>query len=269
MTLAARAATRTFAFFVLHDPTLTPLFTYVSLLNASPPTNARRAPCRSRCAARSSFGADGQVDDRRLFSGDQRAVERRGGRGGAPRHAAWPTSSARSTRRCASTSRSTRPRAADRTTIERAWLDTVAAASSAAPTRCKCSCRTTAARDRVVAMPVTMPAQADGPLTLLVTDAPTLHAARAARPARRASRRRWPDCVARVSNTRRNNRLYVRLIDAAPGHGARRRHAAVAARVGAVGAAGRSPRVARARQQDGRRRVGAADSTWPSAAPAN
>ena len=64
-------------------------------------------------------------------------------------------------------------------------------------------------------MPITMPSQ-PGPVTLLVSDAPTLAALedRDLRPGRPAS---WTELLARLNSTRRNNRLYVRLIKSATG----------------------------------------------------
>jgi hypothetical protein len=64
-------------------------------------------------------------------------------------------------------------------------------------------------------MPVTMPAQ-PGPLTLLVSDAPTLASLeeRELRPGRATS---WPDLLTRLNAARRNNRVYVRLIASSAG----------------------------------------------------
>jgi len=64
---------------------------------------------------------------------------------------------------------------------------------------------------------VTMPESATGPLTLLVSDAPTLAALeqRDLRPGKPTS---WQALLDQLNATRRNNRLYVRLIS--PGTGA-------------------------------------------------
>jgi hypothetical protein len=65
-------------------------------------------------------------------------------------------------------------------------------------------------------MPIVMPAQASGPLTLLVSDAPSLTSLeqRDLRPGKPAS---WNALLAQLNDTRRNNRLYVRLISAGTG----------------------------------------------------
>ena len=64
---------RQFTFYVLHDQLLTPLFSYVAVLNALTSYRApgRRDVDRAR-PARVSFGADGKVDDRRRLHRRQR-----------------------------------------------------------------------------------------------------------------------------------------------------------------------------------------------------
>src|SRR6187549_3028000 len=65
-------------------------------------------------------------------------------------------------------------------------------------------------------MPTTMPMHAQGPLTLLVGDAPTLTGLeqRDLRPGRATN---WPSLLTQLNNVRRNNRLYIRLISAGAG----------------------------------------------------
>jgi hypothetical protein len=67
-----------------------------------------------------------------------------------------------------------------------------------------------------VSIPVVMPTQASGPLTLLVSDAPTLAVLeqRELKPAKPAT---WPALLGQLNTTRRNNRLYVRLISTSAG----------------------------------------------------
>jgi hypothetical protein len=69
---------------------------------------------------------------------------------------------------------------------------------------------------RTLSMPITLPSQADGPLTLLVSDAATLTALeqRELRPAKPAS---FSELLRQVNEARRNNRIYVRLIASASG----------------------------------------------------
>ena len=67
-----------------------------------------------------------------------------------------------------------------------------------------------------VSVPVTMPTHATGPLTLMVTDATTLNVLeqRELRPGKPAS---WPSLLAQLNATKRNNRVYVRLITSSAG----------------------------------------------------
>jgi hypothetical protein len=69
---------------------------------------------------------------------------------------------------------------------------------------------------RTIAIPITMPDHAQGPLTLLVSDAPTLTGLeqRELRPGRPTN---WSALLTQLNNVRRNNRLYVRLISSGAG----------------------------------------------------
>jgi hypothetical protein len=100
------------------------------------------------------------------------------------------------------------------TSIERAWLDTTQPKAGATHTL-QVLVRNYRGDTETIAIPVTMPSQ-PGPVTLLVSDAPTLSALedRDLRPGRATN---WTDLLSRLNSTRRNNRLYVRLIKSAPG----------------------------------------------------
>jgi hypothetical protein len=67
-----------------------------------------------------------------------------------------------------------------------------------------------------LSLPVVMPAQASGPLTLLVSDAATLTGLeqRELKPGKPSS---WPALLAQMNAARHNNRLYVRLIATSAG----------------------------------------------------
>ncbi len=101
------------------------------------------------------------------------------------------------------------------TTIDRVWLDTNKPKFGATHSL-QVQLRDYRGTTETVAMPITMPAQASGPLTLLVSDAPTLTSLeqRELRPAKPSS---WAGLLSQLNATRRNNRLYVRLIS--PGTG--------------------------------------------------
>jgi hypothetical protein len=209
LTLASeRAPTRRFSFSVLRDPLLTPLFTYVTVFNAI--TAYERETGVMTIAARGtvSFGADGQVTIDDLFSGETAGP-------GAATAVAAPIGLA-----LTNEFRTVTPERVDvelhaserreSTTIDRVWLDTVRPRFGATHTL-QVQLQDYRGGKRVVSMPIPMPSYADGPLTLVVSDAASLAALeqKDLKPGRPTS---WPDLLADLNARRRGNRLYVRLI---------------------------------------------------------
>ena len=199
-------------FRVLHDQTLTPLFAYVGLLNAIAGFERQSGALTLTTSGTISFGANGTVTIDDIFSGD-----------GAVNAAASSTTAAIGL----AATNDFRPALAERmdltvrtseqtqtTTIERVWLDTTRPKAGATHTL-QILVRDYRGGTETVSMPVTMPAQ-PGPLTLLVSDAPTLASLeeRELRPGRATS---WPDLLTRLNAARRNNRVYVRLISSSAG----------------------------------------------------
>jgi hypothetical protein len=103
----------------------------------------------------------------------------------------------------------------DFSTIERVWLDTTRPEFGGTHTLHVLLQHYRGGRE-TVSMPVTMPTQTTGPLTLLVSDGATLATLeqRELRPGRPTN---WPAVFEQMRNVRRGNRLYVRLINAAAG----------------------------------------------------
>lgn len=210
---SARAPTRRFTFSVLRDPALSSLFTYVAVLNAI--TAYERETGAMTIAARGtvSFGADGQVAVDDLFSGENAAM-------GASTAVAGPIAAA-----MANEFKTIVPERIDveltasedrqGTTIDRVWLDTVNPRFGATHTL-HVQLQDYRGGKQTITMPVPMPSYADGPLTLVVSDAPTLTALeqKDLEPARPAS---WADVLRTLNTTRRNNRVYVRLIGSSSG----------------------------------------------------
>jgi hypothetical protein len=210
---SARAATRTFNFSVLRDPALTPLFTYVALLNALSAYERETGAMTVSAKGTVSFGDDGMVAIDDLFSGDTASAS-------AAAAIATPLGAA-----MANEFRTITPdrvdvelhasEARDGTTIDRAWLDTVRPRFGATHTL-HVQLQDYRGGKRVVSLPVAMPSFADGPLTLVVTDAAGLTALeqKDLEPGRPNT---WPDLIADLNATRRNNRLYVRLVASSSG----------------------------------------------------
>jgi hypothetical protein len=101
------------------------------------------------------------------------------------------------------------------TTIERAWLDTTRPKLGGTHTL-QVLLRNYRGGTETISIPITMPSQAAGPLTLLVSDAPTL-ATLEKNELRPGSPPSLPELLAQLNATRRNNRVYVRLLTSAPG----------------------------------------------------
>jgi hypothetical protein len=101
------------------------------------------------------------------------------------------------------------------TTIDRVWLDTVNPRFGATHTL-QVQLQDYRGGKRTLSMPVTMPSYADGPLTLVVSDAPNLTTLeqKDLKPGRPSS---WADLLTDLNATRRNNRLYVRLVASSNG----------------------------------------------------
>jgi len=204
---------RRVSFSVLRDQTLTPLFTYVAILNSLTAYDRQVGALSISARGALSFGSDGTVVIDDAFAGDNSVQLAAAG-------VTAPVGSA-----MANEFKSVMPDRLDLefhtsekqegTTIERAWLDTTRPRFGATHTL-QVQLRDYRGGTRVVSLPVTMPAQADGPLTLLVSDAATLttleqHDLKPGKPTS------WPELLTDLNAARRGNRLYVRLMSASAG----------------------------------------------------
>jgi hypothetical protein len=208
-----RAPDRRFQFFVLHDQILTPLFSYVAILN-SLISYERQAGAMSVAATGSvSFGGNGvvQIDD--AFTGDT-ASALASAAIAAPVGAAFTNEF----RAVLPEKIDIKLRASEQQesrTIERVWLDTTRPKLGATYTL-QVLLRDFRGGTETVSLPVTMPSHATGPVTLLVGDATTLTTLeqRDLKPGKPST---WPALLAQLNATKRNNRLYVRLITSSAG----------------------------------------------------
>jgi hypothetical protein len=210
---SARAPTRRFSFSVLRDQVLTPLFTYVAVLNAITSYERQTGAMTVGVGGTISFGSDGAIAIDDLFSGDNAGTAAAGA-------IATPVGVAMANefRTVAPETIDVELRASEQreaTTIDRVWLDTVRPRFGATHTL-QVQLQDYRGGKRVVTMPIPMPSYADGPLTLVVSDAAGLTALeqKELRPGKPSS---WPELVADLHALRRNNRVYVRLI--ASSHG--------------------------------------------------
>jgi hypothetical protein len=211
-----RAPERRFTFSVLQDEMLTPLFTYVALLNALVSYERQAGVLSISASGTASFGADGAdgkvtLDD--SFTGDGAIAA-----AAATLTAPVAVAAANEYRTVMANSLDLNLRVSElqqSATIERAWLDTTRPRAGGTHTL-HVLLRDYRGATQTLTMPLTMPASAQGQLTLLVSDAPTLSAMeqRELRPGRPTT---WPAIVAQLNGARRNNHIYVRLISTGAG----------------------------------------------------
>jgi len=202
-----------FEFFVLNDPALTPIFTFSALLNALTTWERQTGTMTVAVRGSLSLGPDGTVDIDDVFTGTS-ALSIAASAVATPLGTLMPNPF-RSVTADGLTVEIDTSEVESYTTIERAWLDTVRPAAGGTY-RVNVQLRDYRGGTRVIEIPVTMPMRAGGPLTLLVSDAPTLQTLeeRDLTPGPAAT---WQDMLTRVRNTRRGNRVYVRLMDDAVG----------------------------------------------------
>ena len=202
------APPRAFSFFVAHDPAMTPLFAYVSMLNVL--TNYQRQSGVLTVGVKGtvSFGADGRITIDDLFTGDQALV-------GVSNSVLGPLSAMMNNDFGAPVPESldvtlTVSEAQSGVTIERAWLDTTHPRYGATHT-VHVMLRNFRGQTETRSIPVTMPASGPSAVTLLVSDAPTLAALEDKELDPNAAKT-TADLVLGLNRIRRNNRLYVRLL---------------------------------------------------------
>ena len=204
---------RTLRFHVLHDQLLTPLFAYVSVLNSLVAFERQAGTLSIAAQGEVSFGRDGRVliDDH--VTGDAAITSAAAvithAIGAAATNEFRPVMPERLDVRLRVSERQ------ESATIERAWLDTNRPEPGSAHS-VHVLLRHFRGDTETVSIPIVLPAQSAGPLTLLVSDAPTLSGLeqRELKPAKPAN---WSALLDQLNSARRNNRIYVRLISSSAG----------------------------------------------------
>jgi hypothetical protein len=208
-----RAPARRFTFYVLQDPSLTPLFSHVALLNALVAHERQTGAASIAVRGSLSFGADGALTIDDFFSGDL-AIMTAAAAVSGPMGVAMENAFRRVMPETLDLELRTSERR-EEATIERAWLDTTRPHFGDTHVL-QVQLREFRGGTRVISLPVRMPSQASGPLKLLVSDAATLSTleARELQPGQPTT---WRDLLGDLNDVRRNNRLYVRLISTSTG----------------------------------------------------
>lgn len=208
-----REPERQFSIAVLHDEGLTPLFAYVAVFNTLLGYERASGTLSIRARGSVDYGRYGRIEIDDFFTGPTAIAEA----------AAMTTASVGPA--VTNTFASVMPDAltltlevterTEQVSVERAWLDTTRPRFGLTH-QLHVLLREHRGGTRTVSFPVTMPAHANGPLTLLVADASTLATLerRELRPAEPAS---LDELFRRLAERRHNNRLYVRLISSSAG----------------------------------------------------
>jgi hypothetical protein len=205
---------RSFTFNVANDQVFTPLLTYVALANTLSAYERQFGSTTFTIKSRAQIKgqADLTLDD--VFTGDNAVL-------GASTAIAGPITMLLSNDRepitltglnvSIDTSESSRT-----ATIERAWLDELRPrAGKTVPL--KVLTRSYRGEDKISTVPIEIPANLSGSVSLLVTDGRQLNAMEQ-RDVRRSLQPQSVSQMIRVLNdTRRNNRIYIRLLNGKPG----------------------------------------------------
>ena len=207
-------SSRTFNYSVAQDQAFTPLLVYVALANTIGAYERQFGPATFAIKSRTHIKGHNDLALEDVFTGENATL-------GAATAVAGPVSMLLAndlepvtvsgldiTVESSETSRTV--------TIERAWLDEVhPRAGSTVPL--KVLTRSYRGEEKISTVPIDIPAHVSGPLSLLVTDGRQLNAMEQ----RDLRRSLQPQSVAQMirvlNDTRRNNRIYIRLLNGRPG----------------------------------------------------
>jgi hypothetical protein len=208
------ATKRSFSYKIASDQVFTPLLSYIALANtiAAYERQFGAATFSVKSRARIQGHSDLTVED--VFTGDNATL-------GAATAVAGPINMLLANDRESVTvngldvsiEASERPRSV---TIERVWLDEVRPrAGRTVPL--KVLTRSYRGEEKISTVPIEIPANVSGPLSILVTDGRQLNVMEQ----RDLRRSLQPQSVAQMirvlNDTRRNNRIYIRLLNGRPG----------------------------------------------------
>lgn len=210
---ASDAKVRTFNFHVVHDQSLTPLFAFVSMLNALSSWERPAGPTTIGVKGEVNFDTLGRITIDDTFTGDTALTQ-------AATTVLTPLGALATNhfRPVLPSSMHVELSVSEEhryATIERAWLDTVRPTAGATHTL-HVQLLHYRGGTETVSLPITMPAQASGPLTLLISDAAGVTSLedQELRPQPPAS---FEALWARLQESRANHFVHVRLTTGASG----------------------------------------------------
>ncbi len=207
-------ASRAFTYQVASDQALTPLLTYIALANSISAYERQFGAVTFSVTSRSKIKGHGDLTLEDVFTGDNATL-------GAATAVAGPISMLLSndlepvtldsldvTIQSSETPRSV--------TIERVWLDEVRPrAGRTVPL--KVLTRSYRGVEKVSTVPIEIPPNVSGPLSILVTDGRQLNATEQRDLRRSLQPQSVGQMIRTLNDTRRNNRIYIRLLTGTPG----------------------------------------------------
>ncbi len=211
---AGASSTRTLNYQLVNDQVFTPLLSYVAMVNTLTAYERQFGPATFAVKSRTRIKghADLLVED--VFAGEQPAAGLAAAVGGPLTMLLTNNlESITIDRLDIAIEASETPRSV---TIERVWLDEIRPrAGRTVPL--KILTRSYRGEEKILTHPIDIPANLSGPLSVLVTDGRSLNAIEQ-RELRRSLQPQSVSQMIRVLNdTRRNNRIYVRLLSGTPG----------------------------------------------------
>jgi len=205
---------RTFKYAVVNDQLFTPLITYVSLFNTLTSYERQFGASTIGVKSRAKIKGHGDLSVEDVFTGDSPIL-------GASTAVAAPLTMLLGndiepitlegldiTLTSAETPR--------RVTIERVWLDDIRPRAGR-PTPLKILTRSYRGEEKILTVPIEIPANATGRLSILVSDGRQLNAMEQRDARRTLEPQTITQLVRLLNDTRRNNRVYVRLLSGTPG----------------------------------------------------
>lgn len=209
-----RGSARTFDFNVVNDQLFTPLLAYVSLFNTLGTYERQFGAATFSVKGTARFAGHASLDFDDIFTGD-------GPIAGASAYVAGPLTMllANDLEPVTMTSLDLKIDASEesrRATIERIWIDEVRPRPGQT-VPLKVLTRNYRGAETISTIPIDIPANATGQLTVLVTDGKQLNQLEARELRRELEPQSVSQMIRVLNETHRNNRIYVRMLTGSPG----------------------------------------------------
>jgi hypothetical protein len=209
-----RGSARTFDFNVVNDQLFTPLLAYVSLFNTLGTYERQFGAATFSVKGTARFAGHASLDFDDIFTGD-------GPIAGASAYVAGPLTMllANDLEPVTMTSLDLKIDASEesrRATIERIWIDEVRPRPGQT-VPLKVLTRNYRGAETISTIPIDIPANATGQLTVLVTDGKQLNQLEARELRRKLEPQSVSQMIRVLNETHRNNRIYVRMLTGSPG----------------------------------------------------